>query len=33
MTAYVRNVWYMAAWADEIAGEALFSAPCSASLG
>ncbi len=25
MTAYVKNLWYMAAWADEIAGEALLA--------
>lgn len=25
MTAYVNNLWYMAAWADEIAGDALLS--------
>ena len=25
MTAYVNNLWYMAAWADEIVGDALFS--------
>jgi len=25
VNAYVRNLWYMAAWADEIDGEALFS--------
>lgn len=24
MTAYVRNVWYMAAWADEIVGDAML---------
>lgn len=25
MSRFVQNVWYMAAWADEIAGDALFS--------
>ena len=25
MTGYVKNLWYMAAWADEIAGDALFT--------
>jgi phenylpropionate dioxygenase-like ring-hydroxylating dioxygenase large terminal subunit len=25
MTDYLRNVWYMAGWADEIVGEAMLS--------
>ncbi|WP_353227816.1 aromatic ring-hydroxylating dioxygenase subunit alpha [Novosphingobium sp.] len=25
MTGYIRNLWYMAAWVDEVSGDALFS--------